>query len=546
MGRRNNNSTLDAIKAFGLTYGLTKGAMSDSAMADIANAKPETDTGFSDAQGAELNAVANVKDAEGNPYYEVKANNQGGYTVSSSGNAGNPEQTGTISPGTRTTFLGKTVEGTMSEPDIDRARLVAMSGVRAKFGDPEAAMHLKQQARIGDLTELQIKGAQRGERTAQADEEYTNSRKELSSQFSGNKIRVDNDAALAKYEQDNSAYQDAVKKNPGNPAAAGIAPQKPSLRVMTGLDLLHDANLLMEHDMKFGKVDPAKALQYQQLVGQVKKEVGTDAFKLLHTGDIQGALDAFHAQGDIRLPEGAKIEARKATYDVAGQKIPTNELVVRLPNGNTQVINGLQGMDSLGAADKIIGNNFKGAELGLAKQRIGVESAGLGLRQNADARAQAEFDAGTPGRKLQSMVDTLRMGLADATTNEEKSAIAAKIQAIQSGIGPDKNAPSEVKLAAALVRAGVVKTEAEGLKYALHNKDASPEKIRADIYSNALKTSFNDSKKANEVANQAMKDLGYDTPAAKPAAAPTAADITATAKKYGVSEDEVKKRLGIK
>lgn len=397
----------------------------------------------------------------------------------------------------------------------------AMAGVLDKSGRPEEAMRLRQQARVGDLTELQIKGAQRGERTAQIDEDYNASRAKLGEQFSGNKMRVENEALAAKYEQDNAAYQNALKQNPANPAAAGLAPQKPALRVMAGLDMLHDANLLMQHDMSFGKVDPSKALQYQQLVGQVKKEVGTDAFKLLHTGDIQGAIKAFESQGDLKIPEGGKVEARKGVYEVAGQKIPTNELVVRLPNGNTQVINGLQGMDALDAADKIIGNNFKGAQLGMEKQRLGVESAGLGLRKNADARAQAEFDAGTPGRKLQSTVDTLRMGLADATTSDEKSAIAAKLQAIQSGLGPDKSAPSEVKLAAALVRAGVVKTEAEGLKYALHSKDYSPEKIRADIYNSALKTGYNDTKKANEVANQAMKDLGYDTGGSAGAAKPT-------------------------
>lgn len=180
--------------------------------------------------------------------------------------------------------------------------------------------------------------------------------------------------------------------------------------------------------------------------------------------------------------------------------------------------------------------------LELGRARLSIAQGGLELSQNADARAKADFDAGASDRELRSTVGTLRVRLANATTDEEKSAISAKLQAIQSGFGPDKGAPAEVKLAAALVRAGVVKTEAEGLKYALHNKDASPEKIRADIYSNALKTGFNDTKKANEVANQAMKDLGYD----KPTAAPTAADITATAKKYGVSEDEVKKRLGIK
>lgn len=296
--------------------------------------------------------------------------------------------------------------------------LKEMSKVYAQHGRPEDAARL-------ELQGLQLKNAERQDRAGQEEEEYQQSRKALSGQFTGNKLYAENKAATDKYNADMTAYQQAMKDNPGNPAAAGMAPQKPALRAMTGLDMLHDANLLMQHDMQHGKVDPAKALQYQQLVGQVKKEVGTEAFKLLHTGDIQGAIKAFEAQGDVKVPEGSKVEARKAFYEVAGQKVPTHELVVRLPDGKVQVINGLQGMDTLDAADKIISNNFKGAELGLSRARLGVAQA-------ENSRAQANFEAQAPAREIAKTLGTMQLALANENDPEVRKTIQAGIKDLQS------------------------------------------------------------------------------------------------------------------
>lgn len=307
----------------------------------------------------------------------------------------------------------------------------AMADAYERNGRPEDAGRLQLQA-------LQLKQAERQDRAGNEEEAYQASRKEVGKRFNWARIQDENSAAMQKYEADNAAYQKALKDNPGNPAAAGMAPQKPAMRTLTGLDMLHDANLMMQNDMAHGRVDPAKALQYQQLVGQVKKEVGTEAFKLLHTGDVQGAIKAFEAQGDIRLPEGASVEARKASYDVAGQKIPTHELVVRLPGGKVQIINGLQGMDALDAADKIISNNFKGAELGIARQRVGIAG-------QENARAQAEFDARAPVREVVKTLGTAQLALANENDPEARKAIQAKITDLQAA-SPGKNAPHVSKV----------------------------------------------------------------------------------------------------
>ena len=383
----------------------------------------------------------------------------------------------------------------------------AMSEAYAKNGRPEDAARL-------ELQGLQLKNAERQDRAGQDEEEYHNSRKKLSEQFTGNKLYAENTAAQSKYEQDMAAYQEALKANPDNPAAAGMAPQKPALRSMTGLDMLHDANLLMQHDMQYGKVDPDKALRYQQLVGQVKKEVGTEAFKLLHTGDVQGALKAFHDQGDIRVPEGAQIEARKAFYEVGGQKVPTNELVVKLPNGSVQVINGLQGMDALDAADKIISNNFRGAELGISKQR-------LGLSQAENSRAQANFDAQGPQRQAVQTLGTLQLALANESDPDARKEIQGKINDLKSVTA--KTAPHVSKViygddnsASMVMSDGSIKPMVDSDGNPI--KKGDDKKLQASL-AKSLAEGVTDEKRLGEAMDQAGNILNGKTSQPKPAAA---------------------------
>lgn len=395
----------------------------------------------------------------------------------------------------------------------------AMSETYAKHGRPEDAARL-------ELQGLQLKNAERQDRAGQEDEEYQASRKSLSEQFTGNRMYVENKAASDKYNADMATYQEALKKNPDNPAAAGMAPPKPTLRAMTGLDMLHDANLLMQHDMKYGKVDPDKALRYQKLVGDVKKEVGTEAFKLLHAGDVQGAVKSFEAQGDIRLPEGAQVEARKGFYEVGGQKVPTHELVVKLPDGKVQVINGLQGMDALDAADKIISNNFRGAELGMSKQRLGIAQAG-------EARERERFESTAPAREAVKTLGVLQLGLANESDPETRKVIQGKINDLKSISA--KSAPHVSKViygddnsASMVMSDGTVKpmVDNEGIPI----KKGDDKRLQVSL-AKVLAEGVTDETRLNESMSQAGNILTGKSPAkAKSSSFASEADVGAALK----------------
>ncbi len=123
---------------------------------------------------------------------------------------------------------------------------------------------------------------------------------------------------------------------------------------------------------------------------------------------------------------------------------------------------------------------------------------------------------------------------------------AAALVRSKSG-GGGAGEPADVKLAKAAMDAGLFTDMKEALTWATRTKDASPEKVRADLYGKALAAKYGDAAEARQVTEEAMNYLFPR--AGSPAARSTGlkpysdADVAATAKKHGITEDEVRRRL---
>lgn len=333
--------------------------------------------------------------------------------------------------GTGFTTGGKSYESRDAASAAARGlNIKAMSETYARNGRPEDAARL-------ELQGLQLKNAERQDRAGEGDESYMAARKKIAENFSFTKIQKENDAAAQKYDADTSAYQAALKANPDNPAAAGMAPQKPLMRTPTAMDKLNDFSAMIRNDAAHGRLDPAHMAQYQKMEEEIKGEIDVKALKLLHSGDMKGAIKAFEERGDLKIPEGAKVEMRKGVYEKAGMKNPTHELVVKMPDGTVQVYNALRDLETLNADDKIINNNFKGAELGLSKQRVGIAGA-------ENSRAQARFDAEAPARDVVKTLGTAQLALANETDPDARKAIQGKINDLKTATA--KTAPHVSKL----------------------------------------------------------------------------------------------------
>lgn len=182
----------------------------------------------------------------------------------------------------------------------------------------------------------------------------------------------------------------------------------------------------------------------------------------------------------------------------------------------------------------------------LQKQQVANSGFGNAIAQQRLNMEKENFQSGAGERQLKSTLSTLNLALLNAGTPEERAPIVEKINSLQSIAGMDKDAPSEVKLANSLVKYGVFPDVGSALKFTTSSKDMSPDALRAKVYTSALTANFGNAKKAQEVTGEAMK---YLAPGAASKPAPqniTAADIAATAQKHGISEAEVKSRLGLK
>jgi|GEM_PF-1849589 len=183
--------------------------------------------------------------------------------------------------------------------------------------------------------------------------------------------------------------------------------------------------------------------------------------------------------------------------------------------------------------------------------------AAVALYRQAHPQASAvELDAVRRGILGAPNLQEMQRGDAAVQYYQQKNpqATPAELEAVRRGligIGLEatKDQPAEVRLAAAFVRAGLATDMAEGLRMATTTKAESPERVRAEIFGKALAANMGNAQRAQEATEAAMRYL-YPDMAARPSGTArlqnvTPEDITATARKYGITEEEVRRRLGL-
>jgi hypothetical protein len=157
------------------------------ALGRVADAKPEESQGYTAQDGEHLSAIANAKDADGNPYYSVEPGANGGYGIRSNfqvqgddGSMGTPGMA-PMGPRTVTDFLGQRTEGSLSAGGIDAARGRAYADVISST-DPVKGLQMRRDAATMErenarfqaeeemrplqrrAAELQVSGGERNER----------------------------------------------------------------------------------------------------------------------------------------------------------------------------------------------------------------------------------------------------------------------------------------------------------------------------------------------------------------------------------------------
>lgn len=543
MARRRRSRVSDFIQGFEEGFDSVGRVLDDIEMTKIAKAAPETSEGFTAEQGAQLEAAA--KSGQYDIGYDEAAK---AYTVTPKAD---PSQVGRIAQQGVTDFLGNRTAGSMSEGQVDRARTMAQAGVLGR-SNPAEAMRLRQQVKAGERDDArwdrQTKEWDRQDADQQKKDEYDRGRQEVFSSLRFGR----NQQEFAKQQAD---YQKALAEHEAAKAegkAVGAAPTAPVRPEYSLGDSLADRAALIEHDAKHGKLDARSFGEFTDLLNKAQSEGYEKALRLAQSGAPAAEVaKAFNASGKMQL-DPAAIVSDKVVKGKDG--VETRVLQIKDAQGNLRTVNTLAELDALGKANEVFTRFYQSEQ-----NRRGNEQ--LQLAKNSDARAGAAA-ARTANDAAQEKADKVAKADAAVAIFKERNpnASAAELEAVRRGVieavpTADKNAPAEVKLAQAYRRAGLAKDDAEALRMATQSKSDSPEKTRAEIYGKALAANFGNAEQAKKATDEAMSYLfpggGSAAPAptakpAKPLENVTPADIKATAQKYGISEDEVRRRLGMK
>lgn len=471
--RRRRSSIVDALNAFSSTYKMTRGVMQDRDMAAAADAKQTEDTGFTVEQGDQLDAIANAKDENGNPFYNVEATADGKYNVTPNkavfdargADAELTNSTAEIAPGKRYAFQGEMQDKPFTEAEQDRGRMMAMSGVFSKYGDPVKALEMRQKAGQVEMQGIQKQAAEQGLQLSNLQIEQAKRANAAGERqdavTAGLTEAAQAQAKAAESSGDYANYQsnlakvvsaggvaDAMKANPGNAGAAKIAGSQ-------GIEAMVRANA--GPGASESEIQQAIAA-YKQSIGDAQANQHASSMKALyeHQGQIwngvggdpvkaAAAYKMAEAEGMPQVIESLKqgdVDGANKIWNSTGQGKGIITEVGKDKNGNlhAKVVDPFSGQTStVNVSDMERQLMSLKDQLGMDKDQQLIDASKAGVKNDA-ARvgiARTEAAAGAAARAEAKAEKEAKADAAVAIATEYnggKPLSAARIAAIRKGI----------------------------------------------------------------------------------------------------------------
>lgn len=457
-------------------------------LSDAMSQTPEQSQGFTADQGDQLRAAA-----ESGQYDIAYDQNKQGYTVTpkAGGESGLVAQQGV------TDFMGKRTAGSISDAQVAKGRDMAVLDV-LKRHDPMQAFTLQRQMAQDDMSAQRFgqekKRWQREDEAQAREDEYRVGRERLLQDSPIGRTGSANQAATAQYEQQLATYNEAIKAGK-SPQEIGLPPVKPTMQRTTPMQMLSGYADLIAHDYKYGKLNTDGLVSFQEKMQKVEQENYTKALLVAQNGGSpEQVVKAFNAAGIQIDPKNVSISKTKQAN---GPDVVT--LNYKDERGEPVSIPVMAELEAYDKAKQVYDRFYQGET-----NRRG--NAQLQLSKNADGRAatSATTEQSDKTAKAAAAVDLFKQRNPNAT--------AAELEAVRRGvidINPDsKNAPSEVKLAQAMVNAGLAPDMRSGLEMALTKKTQDPGELHKDFVAAGIK---NMAKPEDAVASadKVMETMGY-------------------------------------
>jgi len=527
MARRGSiDSVREFFDGFNQTYSATKKVMQDAELNKIATANPEQSQGFTAEDGQHLEAIANAKDANGKPYYSLTANPDGSYAVTDNSNPESPATV--IAQHGITDFMGQRQAGPMSDGQVASARQRAMAGVLAK-SDPIAAMRLSREVTQGERDDQRF-----------AWDKARNER-DLSKM-----AQADSDEALLRsIDQDAGDWHASRLKNPdGTDRAAGVDDFLATTQYKAFK--LAGAGKLNEASQAFKDYAAQSAVKLHLETEQRNVALGKTA-AALSTGDLDAVRDFYNTY----VPDGAKVkdvkrDPKTGHITIERESLDGRAMPPTVMKDTGQLVSTLAAFKDPMAIYNWSQNEFRNNLALKAEARAGASAAVSDRLHNAQIDELGEKTAAK--KELGQIHDDLNAAL-DKGDKAAEDVARKKLLSYTTGSKGTQHMSSLEQKANLYLASGKAKTMADAL-------DLANTKVQSSAKDDYMKFTTSAMPLQGEQLSEAMKTLhGEDWQTkvrgegAKPAAAlktpPTDEDIKATAKKYGISEAEVKKRLGL-
>lgn len=272
---------------------------------------------------------------------------------------------------------------------------------------------------------------------------------------------------------------------------------------------LQSAAHLFAYDAQNGKATPQGMMEIAGKMQSHETENYTKAVQALHSGASKETIaKVFNASG-MQIDPASISDPKPVEVDIGGgQKVKTFEITYTDPKGGVHTLNGRRELDALGKGAESFNQAVKLAELKNDTTKAGAAATVASTGVSKENRANTKEDA------LQVASAAYQVAI---DTGNEKEIKKARVAFIGAGGKPEK---------------------AEGIK-----ADFTPNPM--GMGGTVKQIGPDGTVTVTPISVDAKGTTRIAAPGAAKAAPPTQADIQATAKKYGITEAEVKKRLGI-
>lgn len=494
---RKRNSVLDAIAAFNGVYDTVNKVGMEYKLADIANSKVETVGG---------NADAKVPAAEDTPV--VTAPPQDAQSQQPESMPAQQPKPVAVTPDAVTKeqykFLGKTYDKAPTESEQLSARNMAMAGVLKSFGEPLKGAALETQARQGAREEARF----------QKEQDYE---KEFGAAFQGSRLGQNQQQyskAFGEYQQKLTEYEGAKASGKTGPQL-GLPPAAPARPEYTIGDQLADRASMLAVDAKYGKLDARKIGELSDSLTKLQNEGYESALRLAQSGaPLNDVIAQFNKTGSTKF-DASSVVSDKMVKGEGG--IKSRVITFRDAAGNTRSLNAVPELEALGKANEVYNRFFNIQQNNRANSSEGRAAYNFNEarteKQDKRDASVALYTESNPNA-TQAQLNAVRSGVIDAVPKNNDS-VTVDFKQDQFGQGGN-----------------VIQKMRDGTMTII------PVKAPADGQPVVIPGPRAKQPAAAQPTNQPA--------AAKPLENVTEADIEATAKKYNMSKEAVRKQLGLK